>query len=174
MVWKIKLLMVAFLLFATSIFALNFNIGIGKTMISQEGNLFKYSATFSTSFNVSLDYKFKSNYFLETKYTTDTTKLCNFLKEHNFISQYVETYNYKIYSFRMGLDKNNFMYFIGTNIFNSNKRSKVGYDIGVKYYNRIYKNLYYYSEIRYIYVENFIKRVVNTISVELGLRYKMR
>lgn len=150
----------------------NVNVGLGKTLIAKEGNIFNYSATFSTSFNFGVAVKFNSRYFTELKYTGDTARLNMFLVEHNFMKNYKETYSYRIYSLRYGLTWNNISFFVGLPCINSNKHTKIGYEIGLRNNFKIYKNFGLYTELRYLYAEKIIRRIVNTVIVDIGIKYK--
>ena len=179
MIWK-RIYLVLFLVLAVGMVTaaqVEPYIGVGKLMTSESGNAFTYSQKFETNYQAGIRYWATPTFSFNGNIMRDTAKIGEWAYDHNVIKALpVHEYNYTAVG--LGVEywpmKDVFVFLAPTYFTTSNQgvESKWGIAAGAGLHHKLYKNLNWQTEVRFVHVEDFIVRNANGLIWSFGLAYK--
>ena len=150
-------------------------LGLGRVLVSSNGNAIAYETGFETNYNLGIRYKFDNNFAASITFTKDTSKIGKWLDRHNFIKATPVKYEYVKISPRVEYHFKHFYALFGAPIFTSPDKdidTKIGLEAG-------FGSQYYFSEhfgiqaeTKFCHLKDFLVPVANTLFCDVALIWK--
>jgi len=150
--------------------------GVGRLFTSTEGNVIRYSSDYETNYTVGVRYYTGEKLSLNLNVMRDTARIGEYLLKHNYIEK-VPTVKYQYTKVRPSIEYwfGDLYVFGGLPIFFSPSKgveTKFGMEVGTGIKHKLYKKLFWQSELSFLHVQDFLVPVANTVNWSFALGYR--